>query len=198
METECPYCRAPLELLENLSWQTCGQCHQRLHVQTQLVYARARATFAAGQDALSAVAGSRDKDTIRSLEAKGILAYQQALSGLEVAFGPHLTEEQRQTGIEMMMEISRVLSGKGMVSAVFASYWFTLLVEQNARRERDELNRKLSGPTHRGLLGLPVRWHWHLRRSQLTRALARLDRQIRQLEEVIAFAEPPRARLVKP
>ncbi len=198
MESECPYCKAPLELLEDLSWQTCSQCQHRLHVQTQAVFARARASFAAGQEALGAIAGSRDRGAIRALEARGILAYQQALSGLEVAFGPHLTEDQRHAGIEMMTEITRVLSGKGMVSAVFASYWFTLLVEENARRERDDLVEKLAGPTHRGLLGLPVRWHWQLRRSQLTRALARLDRQIRQLEVAIAFADVPRARLLKP
>ena len=194
MESECPHCQAPLQLLEHLSWQTCEQCRRRLDVQAQLVYARARASFLAGQDAWAAVPTSRDRDTIRSLEARATLAYQQALSSLEVALGLNLTEGQRCGAIEMMMEISRELSRRGMLAPVVASYWRLVLVELNAQRECEDLDLKLSDPARRAIPGLPLRWRWQLRRLQLARALARLDRQIGQLEQAIAFADPPRAR----
>lgn len=195
---ECPYCQAELMLPEEGMWYTCEHCRRALHIQAQAIYARGRDHFLANQEAGGSLFDRKAKKYRDTREAEILRSFQQAYSALEEALRYELADSQREFGIEMMAEITRLFLYKHMISPLEGGYWSKLVVELTTQRECDELDAKLAGPSRGGLLGLLQRWRWWLRRRQLARSLARLDREIRRLEDTFGRVEPLYARRFRP
>ena len=123
-----------------------------------------------------------------------IRAYQQAYSGLNIAFRYDLPESQRLSGIEMMAEITRLFAPRAIVSSIEAEYWAKLMIELTVRDELQMIEERLTRPSYSALPAFLWRWRLRLRQHQLTRALAKLDVKIRELERAIGFLDPPHVR----
>jgi hypothetical protein len=191
---ECPFCQAGLLIPDESAWHTCQECGRSLQVHPQLAFARGREQFLAAQETWAGARSRKEKSQWLRQESAALDLYKRAHSALEEAFRFTLADDQRRHGVEMMADLTRLFASRGLVSSMEAAYWGQLAVEQNILREHAALRATLAQPAPHGLLGLPRRWHRQLRYRQLTRALARLDKQIRTLEEMIAFVDQPRAR----
>lgn len=192
----CPHCGKPFELSEpSLTWHSCPHCAGKVNSDVQDAYARARANYEAASNAkvtiVSAKYKSREQFTPRE---KDILrTYEQAYTGLQVAFRAELPERLHRSGIEMMAEMSSLFEMRRIISPLEAKYWRQLMTEQTAREELDELGEKLESK-RLGLIQAVRRLHWRLRHRQLKRALQKLDQEIQHLEELIVFVERPHTR----
>lgn len=195
---ECPYCEQELLIPEDSLWYTCQHCHHGLNARAQRAYARGRECFFGEQEASAGLYGGRRRDHLQPEEVGVLRAFQRAHSALQEALRMGLAERQREASVEMMAEITRLFAQRQMTSGVEAKYWAQLVVEQNAQREYEELEARLAEPRRGGLLGLLRRWRRQLRRRQLARALVALDKQIQQIEDMIGFVDPPRARRPRP
>lgn len=193
---ECPYCRAELPIPDEGDRCRCSQCGCELDARVQRLFRRACERFSEGQAVWLGLLGRTTRPHYAPQARAVFGAYQQAHSALLEAFQCELPPSQRETGIEMMAEVVQVFQQRGMVSGLEARYWTRLVVEQNARRECEAIADKLVQPRRGCLWGLLGRWRWRLRRWQLGRALRMLDREIRQIEALIGFVEPPRTRRV--
>jgi hypothetical protein len=213
---ECPYCQTELEIPEDLDTNrlhadksngealiTCTNCERELNVLAQQAYARGCALYLSVREEVAGVpapqrAGSIFKPAPKihqvSIENDIIRTCQQAYSGLQVAFQFDLPDEQRENAIEMMAEMTRLFLHRERISPLEASYWTKLMIEQTARHEYKELEQKLSKPKQHRFLGFLRRWRWQLRYRQLAKALVKLDEQIRDMERLIGFSNPPHAR----
>ena len=206
---ECPYCQTELEIPPGVDindkeeWITCENCQHKLNVLAQQAYMRGRTLYLSVRDEVAGVpapqrAGSIFKPAPKtrqiSIENDIIRTCQQAYSGFQVAFQFELPEEQREDGIEMMAEMTRLFLYRERISPLEASYWTKLMIEQTARQEYEELGQKLAEPQKRRFLGFLRRLRWHLRYRQLAKALVKLDEQIKDIERLIGFSSPPRAR----
>lgn len=191
---ECPYCQAEFEIPAPGERCACRHCGRELQAAAQRAFADGHRSFLAGQEALAALPERRSKPRYDRAEAEALQHLQRAHSALLEAFRFRLPESQREHAVEMMAEISRVFAGREVISPLEASYWARVTIEQNCLREVDALQARLDGPRRPGLLAPLVRLHWRLRRRQLVSALAKLDAQLRVLEQAIAFADPPHAR----
>ena len=188
---ECPYCQAELQLADEDGQRVCEGCGHPLNPRVQLIFARGREDYLNGQGIGTAISGRKRKLRLEPQEIEMLRCFQRAYSSLQEAFHFDLPASQRESGIEMMADITHVLNQREMISPLEARYWTTLMVEVTARREYDSLGRRLSDSRPHAAPGPLRRVRWHLRRWQLRRALGRLDEQIRRLEEYIGFADPP-------
>ena len=82
---------------------------------------------------------------------------------------------------------------RGMVSAVESSFWNTLMIEQTAQFEYDQLTQKLAQKGAGFFYGFQ-RKRWLNRQKQLLASLNTLNTRIGFLEKQIEFIEVPRAR----
>jgi len=191
---ECPYCQADLLIPDDSLWYTCQHCQHGLNARAQRAFARGRHSFLSTQAEAASLFGVRGKGYQKPRESEVLRAFQQAHSALQEALRIGLAESQREATVEMMVELTRLFVHRQMISPLEAKYWSQLLTEQTVWRECNALEQKLARPGPGGLIGLLRRGLWQLRRRQLAGALARLDRQIEDLERLIAFVDPPHAR----
>ena len=200
---KCPYCQTELLLPEDAEWITCESCQHQLNIPAQQAYSRAKAAFLAVQDRVMDTTAGKTQGNIYRAKAKlnlsplapdVVRAYQQAYSGLNIAFQYDLPERQRLSGIEMMAEITRLFAPRAIVSSMEAEYWAKLMMAVAARDELQTIEERLTRPSYSALPAFLARWRLQLRRHQLTRALAKLDAKIKELERTIGFLDPPHVR----
>ncbi|NLD73697.1 MAG: hypothetical protein GX649_13405 [Chloroflexi bacterium] len=190
-EITCPYCNVPGDAADGVTWHRCEACGRLLSAAAQRAYARGHAHYEeALEGELTPLNPKRPGRVRERADAATIQAYQQAHSSLELAFQSDLPESQRSEGLLAMAEITQVLAKRDLLSPLEANYWVKVLVEHNTLAEQADLAAKLAeadaGPLRR--------WRWQLRQRQLAKALTTLRREIADLEETIAFVEPPHAR----
>jgi hypothetical protein len=187
----CPYCGAANSGAEAVVWHRCEQCMRLFSAAAQRAYARGMEHWEEAQEGeLTPLNPRHPRPRREAGDRETLQAYQQAHSALELAFQSDLPEEQRHEGLLAMAEIGQVLARRDLLSPLEAHYWVKVLMEHNALRERAELDGRLAEPGGGALLRL----RWRLRRDQLRRALAKLAREVADLEETIGFVEPPHAR----
>jgi hypothetical protein len=179
------------------AWVLCASCGHRLNVSAQQAFARAETAFLSVQGDVGQAALRRTgRTSFRAkalpdslpLPAEIVRAYQQAYGGLSIALRHELPDSQRLAGCEMMAEITRQFAPRALVSPMVAEYWVKVAVELTARVELDEIEAMLVEPTGTGLGRLRRR----LRRRRLVKALAKLTKQIQELQRVIGFLGPLR------
>ncbi len=196
---ECPYCQAQLLIPDESVWYACEKCEHGLNARAQRAFARAHEIFFQAQEgAADLFRRRRGRLSRQERDSEAVRSFQQAYSALQVAFQFELPDSQRELGIQMMTEITRLFLLMGTISPLESAYWARLLTEYNTQRELEELEAGLAGPPPPGIRGLYRRWRCRLRRRQLQGALARIDQQIRHAEQAIAFLDPPRARKPRP
>ena len=200
---KCPYCHHELLLPGDAEWTTCTSCQHQLNARAQEAYARAKTAFLSVQDFVLDTTPGKTRDNVYRAKAKlnipplaadVIRAYQQAYSGLNIAFQYDLPESQRLSSIEMMAEITRVFAPRAIVSTMEAEYWTKLMIAMTAHDELQSLEERLVRPAHTALPAFLWRWRLRLRQHRLTRALIKLDAKIRELERIIGFLDPPHVR----
>lgn len=191
---DCPYCQAELVTSETCERYICDHCRRDLNVPAQLLFARGRDLLVQAQELSGAMPPRRQKAAKAAQEQQMLPYLQRAYSALQEAFVRDLSHDQCEEGIQMMADLGRTLNSLGKIPTLEARYWATLMVELSARRELQQVQNKITSPTHRGVLGWPWRWRWRSRRGQLHQAMARLDQEIRRIETEGRFVDPPRAR----
>lgn len=135
---------------------------------------------------------AKAKLDLPSLAPEVIRAYQQAYSGLNIAFQYDLPESQKLSGIEMMTEITKIFAPRAIVSDIEAEYWTKLMITITSRNELQRIEERLTQPSYSPPLAFLTRWRLKLRRYQLTQALNKLATKISDLEQTIGFLNPPR------
>jgi hypothetical protein len=195
----CPHCGESFAPPDDGPWQRCPRCGRDISADAQQAFQRASQLVSSALEATQMVGRVRLKGRAQREphERSALFAYQRAHSALETAFQHELPEDLRVEGIALMVEITRYFGTQGMISPVEAGYWTKVLVEQNALTESADLDRRIQESGSGGTLASLARLRWRSRKRQLTRALASLDQQIRELEQIIAFVNPPRARGVR-
>ena len=191
----CPRCGESLTPPEE-GWEgRCDQCGKHMDLHGQFAYKRGYEAFTEAQAILEELRQvPRRKTSAREYverERNAYSIFSEAYTALQEAFRHDLSRDQLEHCVEMMINMSQLFVPRGMVSATEASYWGSLMYEQNARREYEALGEKLARA--RGLRGFLRGWRWRMRRGQLRKALAYLDHKILQLEDSMHFAHSLRA-----
>lgn len=186
----CPYCGERLLMPPpGRSWSRCRGCGTDVNVAAQLAALRARRLYLQAERAHQAPfvrmrhAAGREGDVLNLM--------QRAYSGLQEAMTHDLPEEQRVMAVEMMAEISRLLSRYDVVSVLEVGYWARILSLRRARRDHEALEAALDAGRGPGLRGWLAWWWLRYREGRLRTTLETLDRQIHGLEAGIGFPEPP-------
>lgn len=189
----CPACEAEIAdaAERDTDWVSCTQCGAAVNLAAQFALARADDNYRFAQ-ALAApeLVDPNKRPNAFSPDAKDALrAYQRAYTGIQLALGADLPQEQQARAIEIMSETAYVLQRNQMISPLEAKYWTQLMVCKTALEEFEALDAKL----HREAPGVLTRIfrhpHWRLRRFQLKRALARRQERLQELESNLAFVE---------
>ena len=115
-----------------------------------------------------------------------------------MAFQDTLPDTQRVVGLEMMAEMSQVLSRRGRFPSLEAGYWVDVLIEENSLKEYTELTERLEGEARRGPIAVLRRANMRLRRRQLLGALKRLRQRIEDAEEALSLGDGFHARRQEP
>ena len=206
---KCPYCQTELTLLWDDApllpdaWVTCVGCHNRLNSCAQLAYARAHEAYLSVHDLLAAmppaplpgtVHRAKTRLNLDTLPPDVIFGYQQAYSGLTIAFQYDLPDVQKVSGIEMMAEIARAFAPRAMMSPLEAEYWTKLMMEVTVRRELQNIEDRLTRPSYSIAPGFLLHWRWRVRRHQLKRAVDKIRAKITEIERTIGFLNPPHVR----
>jgi hypothetical protein len=190
----CPYCESELALPDDVWYFTCPQCNNRLDLKSQFAYLRGLDAFSEGQDIIQSM--SPRKRQVHDPRVKEAMAlFKKAYSSIQVAFLTHLEEKQRSLGVEMMSSMTGEFLKWNLISPLESNYWQTLLVEQKAQDEYDQIKQKLAelgGP-----LQMLTRLRWRMRQKQLIKALVDLKVKVEALENQIEFVDNPRARKKK-
>jgi hypothetical protein len=190
---KCPHCDTELQLPSDIWYYTCDHCRARLDLKSQFAFLRGMDAFDEGQDLMTDKGPRKQRNKTRDhpVYRQALLLFVEAYSSLQVAFMSELGEVQRQVGIEMMASMTSEFIKQNMVSGLEVSYWNSLLTQQLARLEYDQLKaRLLLKPS--GILGFFKRLRWNTRMSQLRKKIPELDERIGQLEREIAFMDVPR------
>lgn len=188
----CPYCETVLDLPEDAWYYTCPRCQKRLDLTVQFAYLRGLDAFTEGQEVMIGISPRKKRMENPSMQ-QAMELFREAYSSLQVAFlSSNLAQAQKQLGLEMMASMANEFMKLNMVSTLEMSYWKSLLVELKSQNEYDEIKARLASPG--SALMLLKRIHWQIRRKQLFRALADLDRKLKMLERQIEFIDVPRAR----
>jgi hypothetical protein len=186
----CPYCGERLLMPPpGRTWSRCRGCGTDANVGAQLAALRARRLYLQAQRAHEAPfvrmrhAAGREGDVLNLM--------QRAYSGLQEAMAHDLPEEQRVMAVEMMAEITRLLSRYDVVSVLEVGYWARILSLRQARRDHAAVEEAFAAGRRPGLRGW-LAWGWlRYRERRLRATLEVLDRQIHGLEAGIGFPEPP-------
>ncbi len=188
----CPYCETELSLPEDVWYYTCEHCHNRLDLKSQFAFLRGLDAFREGQDLLDKVSPRKRRWGFHPVDKASLTLFMEAYSSLQVAFLAELAEGQREVGVRMMTSMSDEFMKRSMVSPLEANYWNTLMIEQTAQAEYDQLKTRLE--TVNGHFRVLKRWRWRNRQKQLIASLEKLDQKIALLERQIEFVDIPRAR----
>ncbi len=191
----CPNCETELALPDNVWYYTCEYCHTRLDLKSQFAFLRGLDAFREGQELLDKVSPRKRRRMFHALDKASLALFMEAYSSIQVAFQAELTEGQRALGVEMMTSMSDEFMKRGMVSSLETTYWNTLMIEQTAQFEYDQIREKLTFTD--GLFGFIKKWRWQARQKQLMSNFDQLDQKIAMLERQIEFVDVPRARNMK-
>lgn len=188
----CPYCETDINLPDDVWFYTCPHCRHLLDLKAQFAYLRGLDAFSEGQEILVNISPRKRRlDEPRMQQALEL--FREAYSSLQVAFqSPHLSQDQRSLGVEMMASMSSEFMRLNMVSPLEMNYWKTVMVELTAQEEYDQIKEQLGLPD-RGLMFLK-KIRWRFRQKQLLKALAEQDKKLKIFEKQIEFIDPLRAR----
>jgi hypothetical protein len=188
----CPHCDVELCLPDNVWYYTCDHCGKHLDLKSQFAFLRGLDDFAEGQDIVDNMNPKKRRKPFNALDQAAMNLFKRSYSSLQVAFQANLAEGQRSLGVEMMASMSQEFIKRNMISPLEANYWNTLIVEQTAQNEYDQLKDKLKQVA--GTLGFLKRWRWTSRQKQLLKSLVQIEIKIKALEGQIGFIDVPRAR----
>ncbi len=186
----CPTCGALLTPPEEGWGMQCPQCNRRVDLTGQFAYVRA---FQAFEEAAEVFDELKDLKKLRqraidytNREQDGYMLFGEAYSALQEAFRYELAENQHQHGVKMMISVAQLFVPRGMISGMEATYWNSLMVEQVAHKELAKIEAVLADSA----LPPPLfqRLRLRLRRGQLKREIARLDKHIRSVEKGLELA----------
>lgn len=189
----CPYCENEFQLPEDVWYFTCPHCGQRLNITAQFAYLRGLEAFSEGQDILDQISPRKRRLVDNPKVKLAMELFMEAYSSLQLALQSELAEAERSLGVEMMASMAQEFSKQEKVSPLEGNYWVSLMVEQTAQKEYDQLKEKLArkGSSPWEFL---VRLRWRARQKQLRNALVKVDQKIAAIERQIEFVERPRAR----
>ncbi len=188
----CPYCDTELLVPIDLWKYTCRQCGKALILDSQLAYLRGLDSFQEAQELLQKI-NPKKRQQYKVEEREALDIFMQAYSSLQVAFKSELEENQRMLAVEMMTSMTQEFIKRLMVSPLEAQYWNTIMIEQTARNEYDNLKIKLKETTS-GIVGFFRRRRWNGRQKKLAQALSRMEDKLKSLEQQIDFIDIPHAR----
>ena len=188
----CPYCDNETLVPSDLWKHSCRHCGKKLDVSSQLAYLRGLDAFIEAQGIFQKI-NPKKRRQFHAAEREALDIFMQAYSSFEVAFKGDLEENQRMLAVEMMTSMNHEFLKRMMVSPLEAQYWNTIMVEQTARNEYDNLKQKLQRPIT-GTFGFIRRWRWNRRKKKLIQALTQMEAKLKALEQRIEFIDIPRAR----
>lgn len=191
----CPYCEIEIQLPEDVWYYTCTHCGSHLDLKSQFAYLRGLDAFSEGQDIADRINPKKKKNHFNPRVTTAMEIFKEAYSSLQVALLTDLAELQRSLAVEMLASMSQEFAKWDLVSPLEMNYWSSIMVEQTAQWEYNQLKEKLSNPDQ------PIFWikkmRWRSRQKQLLQSLAKLDEKIKTIEKRIAFVDKPRARDLK-
>lgn len=191
----CPYCEIEIQLPEDVWYYTCTHCGSHLDLKSQFAYLRGLDAFSEGQDIADRINPKKKKNHFNPRVTTAMEIFKEAYSSLQVALLTDLAESQRSLAVEMLASMSQEFAKWDLVSPLEMNYWSSIMVEQTAQWEYNQLKEKLSNPDQ------PIFWikkmRWRSRQKQLLQSLAKLDEKIKTIEKRIAFVDKPRARDLK-
>ena len=191
----CPYCEIEIQLPEDVWYYTCTHCGSHLDLKSQFAYLRGLDAFSEGQDIADRINPKKKKNHFNPRVTTAMEIFKEAYSSLQVALLTDLAESQRSLAVEMLASMSQEFAKWDLVSPLEMNYWSSIMVEQTAQWEYNQLKEKLSNPDQ------PLFWikkmRWRSRQKQLLQSLAKLDERIKTIEKRIAFVDKPRARDLK-
>lgn len=194
LQFECPFCEKQVTPTQNgtSTKLDCPYCGKQIDIDAQEAVARARENYqwALEQTTPELLKPRKRPEQFSPQTKDALLTYQQAYTGLQVAFRAELPASQREEAIEMMAEMSHLLQLHHVISGLEAQYWTQLMVCQTAKQEHQAIEERLKQPRPGILTRIFRHPHWHLRHFQLKRALARRHLKLLEIEQDLAFVEP--------
>jgi hypothetical protein len=196
-EFTCPHCSKSLQLPEDVWYYTCDFCGARLDLKAQFAFLRGLEAFEEGQTLMVSKGPRRQYQKTRNnpVYRQVLDLFIEAYSSLQVAFTAELGPLQRQVGVEMMTSMSSEFFRQNMISPFEMSYWGSVMTEQSAQVEHDELKAKIQALN--GPFAFLARLRWQIRINQLERKLPEVAARLARLEEQIGFVERIHARNLK-
>lgn len=194
----CPTCEAEFPVPANVDFWRCEHCGQGIDILAHIAYEWGQEVFLEAREVAIArrIIPFGKRSRWHPLEEDVALPYEQAYSAIREAFRTRLPEKQRKAGIEIMAEITGLFAYHLMTSPIEANYWGKLLAEQKGLDQILSYRERLSASPKGFRYGLLRLW-WRFRVNRLRRYLAKLSRQIDQLEALLDPVEPLQARLPK-
>ncbi len=201
MALPCPYCDTAVPLPDTGDQVLCPSCGRRFDIAIQQAYARGEDAFLSAADLVLRAAYRGDGRSVFRAKALPdslplppdvIHAYQRAYSALRVALRGTLSDEQYLSANRMLAEITRLFAPRSIVSPLEAEYWARRAVEAIVQQELDRIRERLAVPPASPVFGHLQRLHLRLRGRRLSQTLAKLTRQLQELEDAIGFLDPPR------
>ncbi len=191
----CPYCETELNPPEDAWYYTCTSCGKRLNLSSQFAYLRGLDAFIEGQELMEEISPRKRRIPTNIQDKRAMALFMEAYTALQVAFQAELADVQRAVGVEMMASMAQEFMHRQMVSALEVNYWNTVMIEQTAQNEYDQLKEKLTGAAEKNA---PWAWvkrlRWRSRQNQLAKALTGMEEKVSLLEKQIQFTETPLAR----
>lgn len=189
----CPYCDGALVALPDHADLACALCGRRFIAEMIEAYKDGEDAFVEGHHLVATIEKRRIEPRRDNLERDAKDLFRYAHTQLWRAMRFQLPEVYRLATIEMMAEIIRFFSERGMASRYEAGYWHRLLIEVDDDRVITEIDQQLEEPLRSPWALVKRLYARHQRRRKLKR-LRLMDRQIAEIERVIAFVDPPRIR----
>jgi len=190
---DCPYCDGRLAPLPTHPDLACNLCGRRFEAEMIIAYKEAEEAFIEAHRNLATMAKRRIEPRRDLIETETKDLFRYAYSSLREATRHRMPETYRMAAIEMLAEISRFFSERGMTSRYEAGYWYRLLIEMDDDRVIGEIDARLQRPP-RGPFDRLGRWLARLDRRRRIKRLRLMDEQIAEIEQVIAFVDQPHVR----
>lgn len=190
---DCPYCDGRLTPLPDHPDLACDLCGRRFEAEMILAYKGAEDAFVEAHHNLAIMIKRRIEPRRDLIESETRDLFRYAYNRLREATRYRMPETYRMAAIEMLAEISRFFSERGMTSRYEAGYWLRLLIELDDDRMIGEIDARLQRPP-RGPFDRLGRWFARQERRRKLKRLRLMDQQIAEIEQVIAFVDQPRLR----
>ena len=142
----CPYCEIEIQLPEDVWYYTCTHCGSHLDLKSQFAYLRGLDAFSEGQDIADRINPKKKKNHFNPRVTTAMELFKEAYSSLQVALLTDLAESQRSLAVEMLASMSQEFAKWDLVSPLEMNYWSSIMVEQTAQWEYNQLKEKLSNP----------------------------------------------------